>query len=725
MKKFVKVLLIYFVSIVIVSAIIFRYQYNNDINNVALREQGILELSFINITHTYKKNAQMLYATVVNTNEVVDIFHKAVISVNDLDKNHYRQMLLQELKHSYLLLKPYDIKQLHFHLKDNESFLRFHKPSKFGDNLTDIRPSVVYVNKNHKMICGFEIGKIHTGYRFVFPISYKNTHIGSVEISISMKAILDSIKENGDSEVALIIDKNIVDKRIFKSEKETYQISKILPQYFYENENFTNSIVDIERAFTNYKKANINNLKSLDHGKTFSFITNENNLYRITTFLAIKDATTNETIAYIINSKNNNDIKKIKNYYILIYAISLFILLLIFIGIYKVKKSEIKAKDATKAKSMFLANMSHEIRTPMNAIIGFGDILNKSSLTEAQEKNLGFIRASASSLLNIINDVLDFSKIEAGKLELEQKPFFMYELNNNLHGIFSVLAKDKNIEFTSKYESSYKKAVVGDQTRIGQILINLVNNAIKFTKEGLVSVEINTVIENDKNIVYEIKVKDTGIGIEQVNVSKLFNSFTQADLSTNRKFGGTGLGLSITKTLVTMMDGDIKVNSIYTKGSEFIATIRLEKDENFIEEKKDEEIIDENLSSLRILVAEDNKTNQILIDIILDEYDIEATIVNDGQEAIDVLTKDDFDLILMDIQMPNVDGYEATKIIRDKKSSVLNHDICIYALSANALKDDIDESLKTGMDGHIAKPIDTQILYKVLQQNLKRKQRNG
>ena len=710
----------------LVSFILFT-QYNKRVSNIIENEKELVDVTYNTIVDAYRKNAEILFATSINVPEILDIFYKASLSTDKIEQNRHRQDLYAKLKHTYTELKKFDIKQLHFHLKNNDSFLRFYRPQKHGDNLGEARKTVVYVNKEHKSINSFEEGKIFNGYRFVFPLERNEEHIGSMELSISMKAIIEAMKKNINSQIDFIIDKKVVDSKVFIDESSNYKVSDISKDFLYEKSINSSGSKDIIIGFEKYKKTNPTYEKDLLNGKALSFVNNVNNVYRVITLHPIQNKITEKTVAYIVVARINKDIGNIKNLFFSVWLGLLFISTLIVLGFYRVKRAKDIADEATNSKSLFLANMSHEIRTPMNAIIGFSDILQKTPLDENQRKHLSYIKSSSSSLLEIINDILDFSKIEAGKLELENSSFKMLDLCDKLYGMLNILAKNKNIEFNFEYKCAYKGSVIGDPTRVGQIIINIVNNAIKFTKVGSVNVTVTALSEDDEEIKYELKVRDTGIGIERGSINKLFNSFVQADSTTNRKFGGTGLGLSITKSLVTLMNGKIEVNSILGVGSEFVVIIKFPKDLSDKNNKLSTCDTDlyKDFSALEVLVAEDNKTNQVLIDIILNEYKIDATIVNDGLEAIDILKVKIFDLVLMDIQMPKLDGYGATKIIRDKTSKILNHEVCVVALSANAMKNDIKLSLEAGMDDHLAKPIDRKKLYNILEKNLKRKENNG
>ncbi len=363
------------------------------------------------------------------------------------------------------------------------------------------------------------------------------------------------------------------------------------------------------------------------------------------------------------------------------------------------------AEQATQAKSEFLANMSHEIRTPMNGLYGTLQLLSEESLPGSAREYLDKATYSAKALITIINDILDFSKIEAGKLSLEIRPFNLTELISHIQSDLQAVAAQKGIylSVTSHFDHASWQ---GDAVRIRQILLNLLSNAIKFTQRGGVDLEIEQV-QGEPGVVFT--VRDTGVGIGKEAQARLFQRFEQADKSTTRRFGGTGLGLSITQSLVELMAGTIEVQSMENVGSVFTVYLPLEQCDQAEPDLHEEWSQSPDLSGARVLVAEDNEINQLVIRALLDKCNVEVAMVINGKEAVNQVARQRPDFVLMDIQMPVMDGVEACKLIKQQHPT-----LPVIALTANVLTEDRQKYQHAGFDGYIAKPIEQKVLWQVI-----------
>ncbi|NTW23635.1 MAG: response regulator [Lentimicrobium sp.] len=382
----------------------------------------------------------------------------------------------------------------------------------------------------------------------------------------------------------------------------------------------------------------------------------------------------------------------------------------------KAESATLIAETAVKAKQQFLSNMSHEIRTPMNAIIGFTKVLLKSELSSKQKEYLQAIKLSGDALIVLINDILDLAKVDAGKMAFEQTPFKMAMSISAMLHLFEPKIREKNIELVKEYDSRIPRVLVGDPVRLHQIILNLISNAVKFTSKGKITVSVSLLEEDDTKATIEFAVKDTGIGIAQNKLEKIFDNFQQASSGTSRLYGGTGLGLAIVKQLVEAQEGSVKVVSRINEGSTFSFVLDFPKTKSDTAEEETLIELDTDFKNIKVLVVEDIALNQLLMRTLLDEFGFGCDIAGNGKIAIQKLESNKYDLILMDLQMPEMNGFEATDHIRN----VMKSNIPIIALTADVTTVDLAKCKAVGMNDYIAKPVDERLLYSKIVGSVKR-----
>ncbi|MFH1297353.1 MAG: response regulator [Bacteroidota bacterium] len=384
------------------------------------------------------------------------------------------------------------------------------------------------------------------------------------------------------------------------------------------------------------------------------------------------------------------------------------------------KKARDLAEEATRAKQKFLSTMSHEIRTPLNAIINTANMLREENPRPDQIDSMEILKFSAVSLLQIVNDILDFSKIEAGKIEFEKGEFEIRNLLNGVKQSFDYEVSRRDLQMEVLIDEDIQPVIIGDSSRLTQILVNLAGNAVKFTQQGCITLEAKLLKRNKSEIDIEFSVNDTGIGIPEDKLELIFESFTQASSSTTRKYGGTGLGLAITRKLVELQGGKLKVESKVNKGSTFSFTLPFRvSNKTHLDNGLDESISFHSLEGLRVLVVEDNMVNQKIVSKYLNKWEASYDIAENGRIAVEMVTKNRYDVVLMDLHMPEMSGYEATQLIRAMEEDHFKT-LPIIALTASVFLEDREKIMKFGMTGFITKPFNPKDLFWTISPLLKK-----
>lgn len=409
-----------------------------------------------------------------------------------------------------------------------------------------------------------------------------------------------------------------------------------------------------------------------------------------------------------------------------LYTASCLWLLFITRKTYQLRSFEIDKKfqtveEASQLREQFMANMSHEIRTPLNAIIGFSSLLTRAGLNARQNELANNIQVSSETLLKIVNDILDFSKIEAGMLVLEKTPFDLYGLLHSVQQMFAEKAQQKRLSLTFELATDLPHKLIGDPTRVTQIFVNLLNNAIKFTQHGEVVVRATLLTVHPKEkATIQLEVSDTGIGIPENQQERVFQRFTQSDERTTRLYGGTGLGLPIVRQLTEAMQGSIALKSEEGQGSIFTLVLPFQlAEEGALEIKQDNGPWSTELQEIQLLIAEDNPMNRRVVELLFDEWKFQYTMVHNGREAVDLLKTnvERFDMVFMDIQMPELDGYAATHQIRQE----LGLELPIIAMTAHALAGERDKCLRMGMNDYLSKPFREAELRQIIERFARKK----
>lgn len=697
-----------------------------------------LQVAFRKTQSDYRVISDIILEQVIHRVNASVLMAKALNDPKQADEA--RRELYNRIEPAYMQLRDKGVKQVHFHLPDNRSFLRMHRPDRFGDDLTSIRATVRLANEKKCVVMGFEEGRIFNGFRNVYPLKNQSQHVGTVEVSAPSSSILERLASEMDW-VDFVIRKEVVRKKVFAKYQDNYRESSLASKYlteqndFVQSDNLSDTIKCIRTEADWLKLQTAMNHLIASSGQSGGATWHRQNdqklllvympIYNIEgkSVAAVLGVEKSDVLTGLHTMARGQAIAMIVCALVLVVGIGLLGAQLgrVKYDMLRTRELNRQIEQADRAKSVFLASMSHEIRTPLTAILGYSDILRDHIQahgdTTEQIEMLDIVSRAGNHLHNIINDILDMSKIEAGKMSIEKTTFSLPHLLCDVEQMMHGRLDDGSVMLTFTAQTMLPEKIVTDPTRLKQMLINLLGNAIKFTEKGQIELTV-FVRDKDRAKMLCLEVRDTGVGMTEEQVSRLFKPFSQADDSVTRKFGGTGLGLNISQRLASLMGGDVSlVSSDLGKGSCFAINLPLvvEPHTQWIDSiaYKATNLPTRNISEQtiwnlkgRILLAEDDIDNQRLIAFHLRKAGAEVVVADNGVQAFEAfeqaITKNEpFDLLLTDVQMPEMDGRSLARELRKK-----NVTIPIVALTAHAMESEIQACLDAGCNGYASKPID-------------------
>ncbi len=556
-------------------------QYRS-LQNFILNEERETQSDFNRHERSLHEISDLIYTTAINTDEVKAIYRQT-LGADEQEKSKVRQELWNHLRNEYTIFHTFRIQQLHFQLPNNESFLRFHKPEKYGDNLSGIRPTIEYVNRTLKPISGFEEGRIFNGFRYVYPlIDHDGTHLGSVEVSSSALSYKEAFELDEHHEMDIVLRQELVKGKVFDNEQDNYAPYALNPRFLIEkamvmHERQKNSDHDHQKSLEILSKRG-DIAQKMGRMERFTIFSLHDGDFDLVTFLPIANAISGEKVAYAVVFRESPYLyQTLKGFLVeLVLAFSAALVLTIIFYIIqmnlltrkKLERALLAADEANRAKDAFLSNMSHELRTPLNAIIGFSQVLNaRPDVSETVKKMVEKIHISGKNLLALVNTLLDFSKIESGKTELSIFPFEMKGLMYEVKVMIEPMAHKKGLMLHDRIPEEL--ILHADRQLIKQVFINLLSNAVKFSHENG-----NITLEHETKENFELfRIRDEGLGIPDDKITTLFEPFVQIREHQNSSVKGTGLGLSIIKRIIELHGGKVWVESRVGEGSCFSFTL--------------------------------------------------------------------------------------------------------------------------------------------------------